>query len=91
MFTNLMTNGLRSKRRISRMRLKQVIVIGLDGTPSPIKEKNLKNEIETTIGTTRWYDDKSIKEKNLKNEIETISGFNLVITTAPDQREESQE
>ena len=57
----------------------------------PIKEKNLKREIETIIlEQPRAYITLTIKEKNLKREIETDSMNHTPFAIFPDQREESQ-
>ena len=62
---------VRSKRRISRMRLKRAICRAWSRLYPAIKEKNLKNEIETEEDNLDYGGDIMIKEKNLKNEIET--------------------
>ena len=57
----------------------------------PIKQKNLKNEIET-YNWARLLLIPTIKQKNLKNEIETaISMIWLQLLLSADQTEESQE
>ena len=60
--------------------------------PVTIKEKNLKNEIETRQGSLpSYWQAPSIKEKNLKNEIETWQSSMIRSPSCSDQREESQE
>ena len=54
------------------MRLKLDIFVMLRNPLLSIKEKNLKNEIETGSSHSKKQRDGTIKEKNLKNEIETI-------------------
>ena len=58
------------------MRLKPIPRIMVMVNDRTIKEKNLKNEIETKENDFIFFNDSSIKEKNLKNEIETCEFSN---------------
>ena len=58
----------------------------------PIKDKNLKSEIETYHATLLMSSANcSIKDKNLKSEIETSKNLDSLSIIENDQRQESQE